>query len=834
MKIPIQKGVELCRHNLLIPVTCTYAAGVAAALQTELPCSIVTLSALTLIPFSAGLFAYALACMRISLILLMAAFAALGYTMTEVRERQPQQKDSLAAQIHEKTQVTLIGTVMSMVTFDGEKSRLVLAVEQMLDHTQEQPKKFTAIKGKVRLSIRGQLGPEIQAGTPLMTVATLSPVRPAQTPGTFDYARYLAEKNIYITGWISETTFIERLQPADISLLHRLKYVPEQLRQRFAIFFSSNLSPESAGLYQALLLGSRANIPLETLEKFKTGGVLHLLAISGLHLGLLAAGMAALTLFCLKRSKWLLLHTHVQSLALALTLPALLTYSLVAGMNLPVFRALIMAMLAGYAVLIKRFALPVHLIAAAALLVLLVSPLALGTASFQLSFTAVLGIVVTAGKIGRKWLDIKKNKPVIGYLLFPVTALLVSICATLATLPIMLVHFGRVSLIGPVVNLLVEPLLCFWALPLGLLSLPLSCVAPKAALWLLHLGEAGFHISDYILTIGSHIPAASIWTISPAWWEIFLYYGLLTLPLIRSLSRAVPVVCLSAGIPFLLLSFTYTLWHTPSRSETMVHFIDVGQGSSTLLELRDGANLLIDGGGRDSARYNVGEGIIAPFLRSRRIWKIDAVIISHPHSDHYNGIPFLLEQYAPRRLYINGQKTREWRYLKLLADAKKREVQIHALQKDHIVHQSADDTLECLGTPGMEGIESLSTNDKSLVLRLRSGASQSILLPGDITGSAEELFSGGTLSKVTVLVAPHHGSTTSTTPAFLQAVDPEFIVVSSGYARRGKLPAPSHVAKWKQLTIPFSTTALSGTMRCTINGRHLQLQDYKGNILLRK
>ncbi|WP_028582211.1 DNA internalization-related competence protein ComEC/Rec2 [Desulfogranum japonicum] len=831
MKHLIPRGVDLCRNNLLIFVTCAYATGIAIALQTETTFAVPHLFLITLLLLVAGLFTHLFADIKVSLVVLLLAFAALGYAMVEKRTLHTKSTGHLANHIHQKTKVTLIGTVTSMVVYDGEKSSLVLAVSQMMKHVNQGSKKFIPIEGKVRLAIRAQLDQQIQAGTSLITVATISQVRPRKTPGTFNYARYLAEKDIFITGWISKPTLIEPIQRTDTSLFDRIRYFPEQLRQHFTFFFASNLDRESASLYQALLLGYRANVSKETLEKFKIGGVLHILAISGLHLGLLAAGMTFFLMFWLKRSHWLLLHTHVPSLALTLTVPALLAYSFIAGMNLPVFRALIMAILATYAILLKRFTSPIHLIAAAALLVLIISPLALATASFQLSFMAVLGIVLVTRKIGPKWLAFKKNYPWKALLLLPPMAIFISVCATLATLPIMLTHFGRISLIGPMVNLLVEPLLCFWALPLGLTALPLSYMFPQAALSLLHLGEFGFYISDYILSFGSQLPIASIWTISPAWWEIAGYYTLLSLTFIRSLSLPWKIISQTIGASLLLYSFTYTLWNPASRSGSIVHFIDVGQGSSTLLELQDGTNILIDAGGKQSAKYNVGEAVIAPFLRKRRIWKIKTFVISHPHSDHYNGIPYLLDQYPPETLYINGQKTNEWRYLRLLTKAKEKGVQIRSLSKGERAHQGSTDTLLCLGTPGLTETKQTSTNDNSLVLLLQTGSSASILLPGDITKSVEALFNQQTLPAATILVAPHHGSTTSTSRHLLQTISPKFIIVSSGFAKRDRLPAPRNVALWKKLSIPFTTTAISGTMRCNISDNHMQLYDYKENIL---
>ena len=211
---------------------------------------------------------------------------------------------------------------------------------------------------------------------------------------------------------------------------------------------------------EAAIGESGISVPARIMEAFKENGCFHILSISGLHFSLLGFFCVGVFTFLLKRSTWLLLHNHVPTVALILTAPILLLYTFIAGFNIPAIRSLITALLVLYAVVLRRQQTLIHLIAAAALVVLAFNPLALFTPSFQLSFAAVLAINqiyprlplfisnVPASQNGKApWLQAGR---------FVQSMLYVSLAATAGTLPFLLYHFNRISLIGPVMNLFIE------------------------------------------------------------------------------------------------------------------------------------------------------------------------------------------------------------------------------------------------------------------------------------------------------------------------------------------------------------------------------------------
>jgi competence protein ComEC len=735
-----------------------------------------------------------------------------------------------------KTRATVVGTILTMPEFNGSTSRLILECESLLIADQKHPSSFQPVRGKLLLTVGDRLPPTFHAGSKVMAIASIDRIHRYQTPGAFNYPLQMATKDIACSGWIQSVGAAEIVTdltdtPPFISFLQRLRFAPEQMRQHMAQFLEKHLEPETAALYKALLIGSLVNIPPETLEAFKVSGCFHLLAISGLHFSLLGLFALAMFTFLLKRSHWLLLHTHVPTVGLLLTAPLLLLYAFVAGMNLPALRALITALLVLVAVLLRRQRSFLPLIAAAALIIMAINPLALFTASFQLSFAAVLAINLISPRLAcfrtaagdqPPWHQLLGRGWRLGQSMF-----FVSLAATAGTLPILLFHFNRVSLVGPVMNLVIEPLLCLWSLPWGLAAFLLLWGAPDLAALCLQCGSLGIEAAVQLIQALQSIPHLSLWTITPSPPEILLYICILWLlirrpPLPYRLSLATVLTLLLAG------SFTSPLWLGRYRQEAEIHFLDIGQGTSTLVQLPQGKTVLIDGGGYESDRFDTGQNLIAPYLWRSRLWRLDEIIITHPHSDHYNGLPFVIEHFHPQKLIVNGDEGKERAYRQLLARERQAEVTIEPVNAGTTLHRSSRSQIQCLGMPGLPGVLEGTTNDRSLVIFIQNGE-YGFLFPGDIGARSEQiLVDSGQDLRATVLLAPHHGSRGSATAAFIAAVDPAAIVVSSGRQRQGILPAPEHLLNWAEQKILALLTSEHGTITCTSDGNGLRIKSFSG------
>jgi competence protein ComEC len=543
-------------------------------------------------------------------------------------------------------------------------------------------------------------------------------------------------------------------------------------------------------------------------------------------MGLLGLMIGSTLLWLLKRSQWLLLHVHVPSMALIGTLPILVGYGFIAGMNTPVLRALIMAVVLLTAVIVRRQHSLLHLVAAAALVVLSVSPLALFTVSFQLSFAAVTALSLFFPQlISTAQLNAPEPGRVTTLVGFAKTALLVSITATLGTLPFMLLYFNRFSTIGPVMNLVVEPFLCFWALPWGLVAIPLVFIAPEAAVVLLKIGSLGIVAGQQCTALGAAVPFASLWTITPTTLEIVLY-GLLLLGwrLWPQPARIGKIAAL--GGLLLVLHFTWGLWFPVKPGNSHITYLDVGQGSTSFLHLPDGSRILIDGGGTRGSNFNVGERIIAPYLWKQRIWRLDQAIITHPHSDHFNGMDFVLSHFHPKKLYINGDQRSEGDYIQILDQARRQGVNIIVAEADKEIVRGRDFQLMIMGMNGLPIKQNASVNDTCLVLKYTQGR-RAFLFPADISRKSENILIKERVKLTAdVLLAPHHGSATSNSKQFIAAVNPSLIVVSAGKTGQKHYPAPANLEFWKKQHIQTRITRNQGTITCTTDGSKLNCTDF--------
>ena len=823
---------ESCTNNLLISVSVCFLAGAGLAAHVE-QTALATPPLMTGLPLLAlvVIIAYALP-RRWQPVMALPFYCLAGFLHTHAALYPRLDTDDIASLIRVKTKVTIMGRIVSMVEYDGEQSTFELAAESVLVHSAAPPAQPEPVHGTVQVTVQDVLPAAIKPGGYIMALMTVQPIRGVTTPGAFDYRLHMAVQNIRCTGRIGSAAELLPVAEPWQSSWQRFRFFPEQARQQTAQFLRDHLDQESASIYQALLIGSSKQIPPHVLEMFKDNGCLHILAISGLHFSLLGIFTAFVLRLLFKQSQWLLLNTNVPTLALVLTAPLLCAYVFVAGMNIPAVRGLITALLALLALSLRRQRSMLTLVAATALVMLALQPLALFTASFQLSFAAVVAIITIFPRLQFFTTQTEATKNTGWWrksLAFLQSALLVSVAATIGTLPFMLYHFNRISLIGPVMNLIIEPLLCLWALPLGLIAFPLQWIYPEGAAIIFQLGGLGIDTSLLVAKTAAAFPYPSLWTITPTFFEISLFFLVCWLLFNPDSTRKHRLACLPLSV-LLLASFTASLWAPLKEKPLQVSFIDVGQGASALVQLPDGANILIDGGGYESPRFNVGQRIIAPFLWHQRIWRLDKVILTHPHKDHYNGVPFLLARFQPKQLIVNGDTGEEEAYTRLLDNAIAGKTSVQVAKTGELLAEGSNFRLICLkGNNGSTNGVSEGVNDRSLVLHLQFDQ-QSFLFPADMSTRVEAaLIQQPETLRSEVMLAAHHGSSTSNGPQLLQAVAPSIIVVSASQSQQGKLPAPEHLAAWRQKKIKVLSTAEEGSIILTTDGKILRGKTFGAN-----
>ncbi|NOX25195.1 MAG: DNA internalization-related competence protein ComEC/Rec2, partial [Deltaproteobacteria bacterium] len=787
------KGFRFSAVDSLIPVTLAFCAGIAWANFAAVP---LTISGIVII-----LLAIRLLVLHhnstITGLILLAFFFMVGGVHATLALRPAANKNDIAAQIKQRQKVSIIGVISRSPTIRPTNTSLLIAIEQIIT-----PKRRLRVSGLVKLSMRGLPSANLTPGDHIIALAELAPVAGYDVPGAFDYRSYLAYQGIRVSGWLSSPLLIRKVIPIPPdTLAAKLKNIPEIIRQRLGRRLDQSV-PAQSGIYKALLIGDRAGLSQDILETFKACGIVHLLAISGIHMGLLALVVTLCITWLLKRSQWALFNIPISKTAAVLSLPPLILYALIAGFHPPAVRALIMVAVFIGALLVNRQWSIMNNIAIAALVILAINPALLFTASFQLSFAAIISIAIflpTLGKIITRTPTGKDKRPkaarrFINWCLF---SLLISLAAMAGTAPILIYHFNRISLISPLTTLLIEPLLCLWALIWGLIA-SLFLAVPTLATPLFKIGALGITMAVKLASFFAAWPV-SLWLPSPTWAQIFFWFlALILSSLYLRKRRNVFIV----GILISLAIFFWPAPHAPGR-QTLVDILNVGHGSASILQLPGRHTFIIDGGKRQAGQstFNAGRNLIAPFLWHQHIKSIDAIIITHPHADHYNGLFFIMKRFQPKTLWINSEDYDERGFKDLLTLARRLHIHIKIAAEKDILYQDGPVKLTVIAnlyadtarTKKLSRQERDSErNNQGLVLRLEAGQ-RSFLFTGDIERSAEQRLIAesqpGEL-RADVVKVPHHGSRTSSSPDFIGAVMPRYAIISAARNGRGIFPAP--------------------------------------------
>lgn len=816
----MKKQISYLSDHLLCAVAICFSCGIALSPHIELTSSELHYFFATLLLFAlvAAALHYFLTS-DVTVCLLLPIFLGIGCYHGYLHLQPPLEENHIFNRIAEKSDCVLIGTMSSMARFDGRTSQVKIEAEFIRFREAEI---LLPTTGTVQLRFQGPWPYEFSPGDTLIVRTELKRPQSFKTPGVFDYAQYLARKDIWITGFIRSPLFIYEMKETH-NLFKKLRYLPEQLRTKIGHFIDSTLSGQSIGLYRALLLGDRSQLTDETLELFKATGTMHILAISGLHMAIIGSILYFVFWTLLSRSETLLLHFTVKKWAALATLPLLVGYGLLAGMNTPVFRALIMGAIAIVAICSNRKKSPSPLLAFAAMVILLVDPLQLFGISFQLSFAAMAGILFVMptlkkllGSAKQSATTVPKGMAILNWLL---AGLLISFVANLATAPISLYTFNRFSLVGPIANLILEPLICLWSLTAGFLSIPFIFFQPGIAACLLQAGECGLTLALWVADFLSSLSFSTLWLPTPAVWLVICYFFTLVIFILIDWKKKWAAIVPTFLFVLCVVCFFYPLedFLSGDRDTLRLSYLDVGQGTATLVEYPSGFRLLIDGGGSSFPATTVGERVIGPFLWKKGIRKLDALAITHPDADHYNGLPYIIKHFSPKTLWVRETTGHDSNYKDLIQLARKHQLAL-STPKTGVLWSAQEDSLECLANLSNFEKDDITSwahpgKNSGLVLRV---CSQGLcaLFPGDIEKREEQtLVDKGIDQRADVLLAAHHGSITSNTNRFLSAVSPQYLLVSAGISASQHFPHKNLAQICQDRQIQLITTAAHGTLQ---------------------
>jgi competence protein ComEC len=804
-------------HRPMVPLTLAMALGIGAGSSMKGVHHV----ALLVTALSLGGLLFSLALRKNPRIWPMLLMGCLGALSMHPWSGQPLPENHIA-RFDGTSKCAIAGRVLTAPLRRGYRHSFTLAVERTGNGTNSRP-----ATGTLRVTASGG-SPAIMPGDRIRFMGRIRLIRSFHNPGGFDYQRYMGYKGILATTWTRTAT----IQLLERGRRTRMTTWLSHCRKGAARQIHAQATEQSGQVLKALLLGDRSGITRDLRAVFNRTGCGHLLAISGLHIGIVAGAAFFLCKHLLLQMPFFLWRGWGTRAAALLALLPVWFYGLLAGPAPSTLRALVMVSLFLAAVIAGRRIEAFNTLALAACVLLLLDPTVLFSISFQLSFAAVLAILAGLATRG-------KPDPV----LFPRPSplmrriamyTLVSLSAYTGTLPLCMHYFHLISLVSLPVNLLLVPIIAMGVVPLGLFSLFCGLLLPGAGAIGLWLAATLLDQAIGLLSLVAVFPLAAIRTFAPTPLEIGLFWlfggsvvmwrhyriaqtGETVENHILFFRRRATVASLVAAVAIVagILDATYWLWRRYGQHHLQVTIVDVGQGSAALLELPGGRTVLIDGGGfSDNAVFDVGHRILSPFLRQKKIGAIDLMVLSHPNSDHLNGLIYLLRHFTVRSLWTNGCTANTRGYQRFMEAVECR--RIPHLTPGSIPGEKSINGVRLVPLfPGghLPLIGCGGDNDASLVLKIQHGRI-TFLFPGDIEAAAEKhlVERYGTLLKSTILAAPHHGSGTSSTPAFLERVSPRCVAISAGYRNRYHAPHASVLARYRALGARIYRTDLQGAV----------------------
>nr|WP_321514009.1 DNA internalization-related competence protein ComEC/Rec2 [uncultured Pseudodesulfovibrio sp.] len=690
----------------------------------------------------------------------------------------------------------------------SNRLRVVLGdIRCMVDGVEE------TLPGQMALSIRHPLYRPVP-GQKLEALLRVVPVRSFGNPGGWDYGWYWQRQGVFWRAWpVGKAPLVWGESPADV-----LWQVKAQLRHTV-----SELLPgtQAGAMVLALTTGDRSLLSNETMEATRSAGLAHTLALSGLHVGFVAAMGFALALVVGWMYPPLLLTIPRPKLAVLMAAPLVLGYAWLGQPSASLIRAATMFGFWGFLLLQGRGRVLMDGLFFAVLTIVFVSPMAVFDLSLQMSVVAVAGIGLMYPHF--RSLFLSGGSWPRQLVCWAVGVMCTSLSANIALLPLISWYFGTLCP-NLLLNLIWLPALGFVVMPLGLAGVLMTLFPWTQGVGGVLLGWAA-QVTEWMLALLSAVDAAGLTPVfavlRPLWPEMLGCALLLVVvvSIVRS-SRRVPVELAAIGF-VLLISPHISVMVSDARDEVRLTMVDVGLGQALVVSLPGGHRWLVDGGG-GSRTFDLGEAVVAPVLTRGRPPRLDGVFMTHPDVDHSHGLPFILDRFNVGAFYTNGMMPRGRAGERLRAALSRHNLVPCSLITGETVPLIENGFFEVLH-PGKE-FKSSKANERSLVMRLVWNEKPLALLTGDVEKAGiDALLNDESMMRSEVLVLPHHGSRSSFDPRMYEAVKSQVVLCSNGYLNRYGFPDPDVV---REVGGRVLMTSRHGQVVCTWSDSGLGVESF--------
>lgn len=725
------------------------------------------------------------------------------------------------------------------------------------------PAIMAPVTGRVRVTVLGQQ--DFRVGDKVRVSGKIRFPRNEGDEDEFDYRAWLMRQGIAAT--IVAAPSRNDSHPVTVIGHHDVfpDAVLQAVRERVRRLIDVTLAyPESAEM-RALIIGDRSGIDERLREPFALTGMAHLLVISGLHLGLVASGVFLLVRLVIPAFPALMALGYTNKIAAGAALAAVGAYAGIAGGHVSTIRALVMVFALALAILLDRSRELLASLALAALLICIAIPGSTADIGFQLSFASV-GVILLGMRRFNSWWRWRYANPlstpaerlsagsaakwVCGYVA-------VSFWAMIGTAPLTAFHFNQFSLVGMVANPIVVPIIGFGAVVCGLAAAACSFVYLPLASRILVLAGRCAACGTMLARCFFTWPLAWVRMFTPTPLEMIIVYGFILLWLsapvagtevLRAMhvrdpeqnwnnadprrnghgkapSQVWRVVAACILLAAVVVDAGWWSYQRFLNSELRVTFLSVGEGDAAVVRFPGARVLLIDGGGEFRGTFDPGERIVAPYLWAHKIMHVDYVALSHPDRDHFGGLTFIVRNFSPSEFWTSGAEGEDSSYQELLDAVKASGA--HRWICDSAAHAMtiAGVSVRCLGP--LHGVAEAKRNNSSMVLRLAYGRA-AFLFPGDVEVKGErELIAAAADVRATILKVPHHGSRTSSSLGFIQAVHPGIAVMSLGYLNRFHFPAPEVIQRYEDAGAEVLRTDDDGAISIVADTKGYRLRTFR-------